>query len=148
MKTLKGLSIIFFVLTATSLLSGCNVVNVHEPEYEREHRGYGPPPHAPAHGYRHKHRDHTLEYDHDLGVYIVVGFVDHYFDDGLYYKYTKHGWYSSHDLNKDWHEYRGDTPPGKLYKKHGKGHAYGKDKHKDRDHDDREDHGHNHNKNH
>jgi hypothetical protein len=134
MKTLKTLFITLFMVTSAVLLSACNVVNVHEHEHGHKNQGYGPPPHAPAHGYRHKHRGYTLEYNYDLGVYVVIGLTDHYYIDGTYYKWTKHGWYSSHDLNKDWHEYKKNAPPGKLSKKHGKGHNKGKDNHSDHEH--------------
>ncbi|MEE9551944.1 MAG: hypothetical protein V3V89_02760, partial [Gammaproteobacteria bacterium] len=74
------------MLGAALTLSGCGVVKVHD-----DHdRGYGPPPHAPAHGYRHKHHGHDLEFDSHLGVYVVVGLASVYFLDGLYYKVTDH----------------------------------------------------------
>ena len=120
MKTLKAMSIALLMLGSIMVLPACTVVKVHEHEYKHN----GPPPHAPAHGYRHKHRGHTLEYNYDLGVYVVVGLVAHYFIDGIYYKKTEHGWYSSHDIDKGWHEYTKDVLPGKLNKKYGhkKGH--------------------------
>ena len=50
-------------------------------------KGNGPPPHAPAHGYRHKHQ-HGVElvYSSELGVYVVVGFPNHYFSEGHYFR--------------------------------------------------------------
>ena len=112
------------MVASAMLLSACSVVAVHDHGYEHN----GPPPHAPAHGYRHKHKHHDLEYNSDLGIYVVIGLPDHYFIDGIYYKHTSHGWYSSHDADKDWKEYKKDVLPGKLNKKYGhdKGHAKGK----------------------
>ena len=103
MKTLRTLSIILFMASSAILLSACTVVKVHEDGYEHN----GPPPHAPAHGYRHKHKKHDLEYNSDLGIYVVTGLAEHYFIDGIFYKRTKHGWYSSHDIDKAWKEHRG-----------------------------------------
>ena len=137
MKMLKTLLITLFMITTTMFLSACNVINVHEHGYERN----GPPPHAPAHGYRHKHRGHTLEYDHELGVYIVIGWVGHYFIDGIYYKKTDRGWYSSHDIDRSWNEYRKDVLPGKLHKKYGheKKDRRKNDKHRKKKYDDDDD---------
>jgi len=105
------------VLGFTIVLSGCTVYPVHE---HHPHYGYGPPPHAPAHGYRHKYNDHDLVYDSHLGVYIVVGLHDHYFTDDVYYRWTDHGWYTSRYIDKDWYAYREEDklPPGlrKKYK--------------------------------
>jgi hypothetical protein len=79
-----------------------------------------------------------LEYNSNLGIYVVIGLPDHYFIDGIYYKKTKHGWYSSHDAEKDWKEYRKDFLPGKLDKKYGhkKGHGKDKGKHGKKKYDD------------
>jgi len=103
------ISIIFMV-------SGCTVYPVHHHD-----AGYGPPPHAPAHGYRYKYQDHDFVYDADLGVYIVIGLRDYYFYDDYYYRYDNNHWYYSRDLDRDWHDYNeGKLPPG-LAKKHGYG---------------------------
>jgi hypothetical protein len=83
---------------------GCGTPHHH-------HRGQvvrepGPPPWAPAHGYRHKHaQGMELVYDAQLGVYVVVG------RDGLYFRHDRF--------------YR-RLPPG-LRKQHAKKH--GKKKH-------------------
>ena len=135
MKTLRTLSIILFMAYSAILLSACTVVKVHEDGYEHN----GPPPHAPAHGYRHKHKKHDLEYNSDLGIYVVIGLAEHYFIDGIFYKRTKHGWYSSHDIDKAWKEYKKDNLPGKLHKKYSDKKEHGKDKGKhgkDKHHDD------------
>lgn len=75
--------------------------------------GYGPPPHAPAHGYRYKHQDVELVFDAGLGVYIVVGYPDYYFYDNRYYRYRDGGWAVSLLLEGPWVSITEvDLPPG------------------------------------
>jgi hypothetical protein len=66
----------------------------------------GPPPHAPAHGYRckhrHAHRDVELVYDSRIQVYTVVGYPDHFFIDNYYYRVTKGGWYTATAISGPW----------------------------------------------
>lgn len=96
---------------------GCVMVpaHTHDP-------GYGPPPHAPAHGYRAKYHEHELVFDAGLGVYVVVGLPEVYFLDGVYLRYGDGHWHHSKHADRDWepHDDR-KLPPG-LAKKHpGKG---------------------------
>ena len=117
------------VLLATSLgMAGCNVVAVQP----ADHHGYsyGPPPHAPAHGYRHRHHDHELVYDAHIGVYLVVGLVDYYFSDGHYYRRDHDYWHYSDRINGKWHKADKRKVPLGLYKKHHDNHDG-----KGRDHD-------------
>jgi hypothetical protein len=84
----------------------------------------GPPPHAPAHGYRHKHHTHAgsvdLVFDSGLGVYVVVGWPDHYWSDDHYYRWVDGGWLRSAHLDGGWAACSsGRIPPG-LAKKHAK----------------------------
>ena len=83
----------------------------------------GPPDHAPAHGYKKKHRDGgpELVFDSGLGVYLVVGLANTYFYNDSYYRYTNGGWEFSVNIGDSWRtaDY-GHVPPG-LQKKHGKG---------------------------
>lgn len=77
----------------------------------------GPPPHAPAHGYRHKHRadDVELVFDSDRGVYIVVGFPGTYFFDGSYYRRDGKKWETTFRLSGSWDQIDGAAvPPGLL----------------------------------
>jgi len=69
-------------------LAGC--VHVHEHDDHEARRG--PPPHAPAHGYRHHHHDVDLRYDVHLGVYVVIGHPHHFFHDGRYYRRIADRW--------------------------------------------------------
>jgi len=66
----------------------------------------GPPPHAPAHGYRHKQEyaggEVELEFDSGLGVYVVVGVPDRYYWDGYYLRIDGDQWYASVDLDGGW----------------------------------------------
>ncbi|OGQ93417.1 MAG: hypothetical protein A3J85_05385 [Desulfobacula sp. RIFOXYA12_FULL_46_16] len=119
------------LLTGIFFLSGCMVIvpDDHGRDEPRPYKTYhkpGPPPHAPAHGYRHKHPDgHELEYDSGLGVYIVVRVPDTYFENNLYIRMSSDGrWLVSASLDRGWHPASGNEIPYKL-KKH-------KDKHKDK----------------
>jgi hypothetical protein len=137
MKFLKTLSIVLFMLTSAMILSSCAAVDVHEHGNKHGHKHKHKKP--PSHGHKHKHKNHELEYHSDLGVYVVIGLPNYYFIDGIYYKHTEHGWYSSHDVDKDWKKYTKDVLPGNLHKKHDhkKGHGKHKDKHgKKHKHDD------------
>ena len=121
MNGLNKLLMMAIMLSAILVVSGCTVYPVHHDE------GYGPPPHAPAHGYRYKHQGHDVVYDSKLGVYVVVGLQNYYFYDNYYYRHDDNHWYYSPYLDKDWRDYKeGKLPPG-LAKKHGnKGKGKGK----------------------
>lgn len=65
--------------------------------------GHGPPPHAPAHGYRHRTaHGHDLAYDARLKVYVVVGRTDHYYATERYYRRADGGWEVSLSLQDSW----------------------------------------------
>jgi len=65
----------------------------------------GPPPHAPAHGYRRKHGTGAdLRFDAKLGVYIVVGQADIYFYDGWFIRIHNGAWQVSARLGGDWQD--------------------------------------------
>jgi hypothetical protein len=102
------------------VIAGCETVTVRD---SHPGKGYGPPPHAPAHGYRHKTRGGAeLVFDSGLGVYIVVGLPDHYYLDGRYIRHVRGHWEYAPDLDGPWHSR--DTrklPPG-LSKKYGGDH--------------------------
>lgn len=78
----------------------------------------GPPPHAPAHGYRRKN-PHGLDmtFDSGLGVYIMMDFPMHYYWNGIYYR--KHGnqWESSKFIDKKWKRVKKGNLPKGLQKK-------------------------------
>lgn len=97
-------------------------------------KGHGPPPHAPAHGYRAKTSDGIeIVYDSKLGVYIVFGISSHYYSNGLYYRVNGNQWESSVKFHGSWKvvaEY--EVPFGLRYgiKTNGKGKGKGKGKQK------------------
>ena len=63
----------------------------------------GPPPHAPAHGYRHKHHDgEELVYKSDIGVYVVVGYPEYYFHKDKYYRVKDGSWEICFNMNEKW----------------------------------------------
>jgi hypothetical protein len=74
----------------------------------------GPPPHAPAHGYRHKHGKAVLVYESRLGVYIVHGYHGHYFYDGNYYRTQKGGWQISVEIGGPWKNVSETKVPKRL----------------------------------
>lgn len=124
---------IALLITAALLtlsLSGCvNRASVAYGDGGRDYRG-GPPPHAPAHGYRAKYRHHNMVYDSRLGAYVVLGYDDHYYNDGWYFRYYDGFWQINADLrDRDWRDvdyYR--VPEGLRYSKHS---------YRDQDYDDR-----------
>jgi hypothetical protein len=86
----------------------------------------GPPPHAPAHGYRRKHhvenRDVELVFDSGLGVYVVVGFPDVYFDANVFFRLADVGWQVSMRPDGGWTLAAADrVPPGLAKAKGGNG---------------------------
>jgi hypothetical protein len=63
----------------------------------------GPPPHAPAHGYRHKHRDGVvLVFEASLGVYVVSGYKNLYYYKDRYYRHHNKKWQSSGHADGPW----------------------------------------------
>ena len=74
----------------------------------------GPPPHAPAHGYRHKHADGVvLVYNSGIGVYVVSGYTNVYYFEGRYYR-SQHGvWESTPHFHGKWRKASCESlPPG------------------------------------
>jgi hypothetical protein len=94
-------------------------------------RGHGPPPHAPAYGYRkkqgerhehyQKHGDVELVFDSNRGVYVVVGLPNHFFWDGVYLRVEDGRWFASARLDGDWEPCSNDSLPPGLRKKTAKG---------------------------
>lgn len=85
-----------FVIVVT--LSGCVAIPVHG----RSDGGHGPPPHAPAHGYRHHHQGAKLAFDSNLGVYVVVGYPDRFYADGHFLRLHAGSWHVSSSLLGPW----------------------------------------------
>jgi hypothetical protein len=95
----------------------------------------GPPPHAPAHGYRRKHAqdDVDLVFDSGLGVYVVVDTPDCWWSDSRFYRWREGTWAIGPHVSGPWtavaveqipNGLRGYKPKGKK----GNGKAKGKSK--------------------
>ena len=86
--------------------------------------GQGPPPHAPAHGYRHKYQGVKLMYDSGLGVYVVIEFPDHYYYKGQYYRLKNAQWQVSGHIDGLWEPVSEESlPPGLRAKEIEKGNS-------------------------
>jgi hypothetical protein len=77
-------------------------------------RAPGPPPHAPAHGYRHKHGGRDLVFDSQLGVYAVVGLPDVWFSGGHYVRWYGGRWEIGVEMGGPWRVAQLDAVPYKL----------------------------------
>jgi hypothetical protein len=98
-------------------LTACQHEYREEP-YGRRVRRRGPPPHAPAHGYRHRHRRGVdLVYDSGLGVYVVVGAPRTYYYDGRFYRHRRGDWESSPSYGGHWQETGAHRLPRRLRKR-------------------------------
>lgn len=111
-----------------AFVTGC-VHRHHDHDYDRRpgaHRGHGPPPHAPAHGYRAKVRGYDLEFDGRRGVYFVIGLPGVYWHNGWFFRLHRDRWVRASDGRGPWHDARwGDVPIGL---RGGKGHGHDKDR--------------------
>jgi len=86
------------------LATGCGYPRAapSPPSHVKGERG-GPPPWAPAHGYRHKHRSGVeLVFDVGLDVYVVVGHPRHYFRDGRFFRRLDGGWTWAREWDGRW----------------------------------------------
>ena len=118
-------------MIAVLALAGVGCVHPHhgqrqQPEVARAHK-HGPPPHAPAHGYRQKHQTHDVDlvFDSGLGVYVVIDLPDHFFIDGRFYRLSGGVWHMSSKLDDGWITISGGALPKGLHKgKHAKKHKH------------------------
>jgi hypothetical protein len=107
------------LLAGLVVFAGC--VHAHETKEARR----GPPPHAPAHGYRHQKGPVDLRWDAHLGVYVVIGHPHHFFHDGRYFRRAGNHWERCGSWKKAaWKRIDGAEVPGALAKHYrGKGHG-------------------------
>ncbi len=124
----------FAVLTCLAMLTpGCVVHHHHSGEHGSSQvsrsGSVGPPPHAPAHGHRRKHGHNSgsevaIEFDSGLGVYVVIGHRDHYWDGKHYLRWTDERWEASVEFESGWAVVASNSelPPG-LRKKHARAHG-------------------------
>lgn len=88
----------------------------------KKSKGHGPPPHAPAHGYRHKHEQGVeLQYDSGVGAYAAVGLQGVYFNNDLYLRIVGGYWQASVHFGGPWRVAAPHEVPEKLFKAKGKG---------------------------
>jgi len=109
---------------STLAFVSCRSARVRRTSSHKLGRVQGPPPHAPAHGYRHKHREHGVElvYDSGLGVYVVVELADHFYFKGHYYRHGEIQWEIGVHVDGPWEVVAEESlPKGLRGKKRGKG---------------------------
>ena len=112
MESEHRISFIGLSLTVILLLASCRSVGVHR--VHGRGGGYGPPAHAPAHGYRHKHvYGYDLVYDSSYGFYVVTGLNHHYYHDGYFYRLHGDVWQVSL-RGADWRPLRYGALPSPL----------------------------------
>ncbi len=111
------------LMVSLSAASGCVHHHHHPVVTSPAHaRGHGPPPHAPAHGYRHKHyRDGVnLVFNAGLGVYVVADRPDYYWHVDRYLRWAAGEWRVSSRIDGTWVVVSNDRVPAKLVAKHAK----------------------------
>jgi len=124
----KILSVVVLFCMALMLFS-CRSFSIGTRSERRYERKPGPPPHAPAHGYRHKYQEVELVYDSQCGVYVVIDFPNHYYFKGHYYRLGEIEWEIGVNLEGPWKTISyGELPKGLRIEKKGKGKARGKSK--------------------
>ena len=124
---MSNIKLIVILLLSVALFSGCagidTIVYIPADDHvKKKHHKIGPPPHAPAHGYRHKHHHGVeLEYDKGIGAYVLIGLPGTYFYNGLYARYSpKEHWVVATYLDGPWRVSGEKEIPRKLKKCKGK----------------------------
>jgi len=110
-----GFVIVAFALSSPAFWGCSGSVRYHpstNPVVVKNHPG--PPPHAPAHGYRHKHGDGVvLVYDSGIGVYVASGHAGVYFYEGSYYRQHSGAWEACAKIDGNWRKAsHNKIPPG------------------------------------
>jgi len=86
--------------------------------------GHGPPPHAPAHGYRHRHHAGVeLHFDRDLDVYVVVDRPGLYWHLGRFLRFRAGHWEASVSIDGPWKVWPDRSVPWGLRKGPGPKHT-------------------------
>ena len=123
----KSISLSVVLVCATLMLVSCKSLSIGAGS-GRKHK-HGPPPHAPAHGYRHKQHGVELVYDSGRGVYVVIDLPNHYYFKGRYYHRGEIQWEVGVHIDGPWEFISEDElPKGLRAKEKGKGKAKGKSK--------------------
>ena len=107
---MKKIIFVFIVVGLVFSFSGTSFAR-SDKKHKKKH---GPPPHALAHGYRHKHFDGVdLEFNADRSIYIVIGYNDHYFHGNNFFRIIEGAWKKSNHISGPWLEAPSDIlPPG------------------------------------
>ena len=131
----KFLSVVVSVCMLLMLVS-CESFSIGAGSGRRHKPKHGPPPHAPAHGYRHKQQGVELVYDSGRGVYVVVDFPLHFYFEGRYYRFHEPHWEVGVQVDGPWKLVSDDALPrglrakgkGKSKERPGRGLGLGKKK--------------------
>ncbi len=117
---MKGLALGLMLAASAGVLTGCVALS-QRPMLQTRVPTAGPPPHAPAHGYRHKqHKGMELVFDAQLGVYLIVGRPHHDFSAGRYLRIRKSVWQVSGHIERGWEPLPFEKVPKRLRNKHAK----------------------------
>lgn len=107
-------------------LAGCVVIPAGRAPGPVVVRAPGPPPHAPAHGYRRHHASGVdLRFDPQLGVYAVVGYTGIYFSDDWFIRWYGGSWQFSRRVGGPWVIQSAERVPKGLRAKHHHDHHEG-----------------------
>jgi len=106
---------------STLVFVSCRSVTVRRSSGHKHGRVQGPPPHAPAHGYRHKQHGVELVYDSGRGVYVVVELPNHFYFKGHYYRQRETQWEIGVHVDGPWEVVVEESLPKGLRGKKGKG---------------------------
>ena len=119
MQSMRLIMVAAALLCAMLIVVGCSsskkvVYSGSETQVEVSRgKSGGPPPHAPAHGYRRKHKvdGFDLVYDPGRNVYIVVGYPEPFYSDGKYYRHKKKHWDVSVSMRGSWRKIKDSELP-------------------------------------
>ena len=106
------LKIAAVIALSATMLVACDDARVRisadsGPRYHSGHGGYA----------THTPHNHRVSYDSALGMYVVMGLLNTYWNGSSYYRYNNQGWQSSRD-HRRWNNVGVTYVPGKLHRKH------------------------------
>lgn len=118
-RVTRGLLIAAFAVGTIAVLGCAPTVDFKEAPSPPDLVGAdksGPPPQAPADGYRLRHPDGVvLVYDSGIGVYVVSGYTDVYYQGHWYYRLHRNSWHASRHIDGPWQRaITKQIPPGLL----------------------------------
>ncbi|UCG60009.1 MAG: hypothetical protein JSU70_10900 [Phycisphaerales bacterium] len=101
MKSKAKVSLAVLSIGILLIVASCSTMEAYHPPGRRI--GHGPPAHAQAHGYHRKHvAGVEVVYDSQRGIYVVVGFPNHYYCDGWFYRHSGTQWEVSLHATGGW----------------------------------------------